>query len=87
MVSQSNTSETTLFSSHASLAALAAHIAARGVFDLIRRSVHIQQKTVKDSPEDKVIDILLTLLAGAQSLVQINTLLRSDPSTSLRCHR
>lgn len=79
-MSESNTSETTLFSPHASLAALAAQIAARGVFDLIRRSVQIKQKTVKDSPEDKVVDILLTLLAGAQSLVQINTLLRSDPA-------
>ncbi len=79
-LSQSNISETTLFSSHASLAALAAHLAGRGVFDLIRRSVHIQQKTVKDSPEDKVIDIVLTRLSGAHSLVQINTLLRSDPA-------
>ena len=41
------------------------------------KRVHIAQKTVKDSPEDKLIDILLTLLCGAQSLVQINTLLRS----------
>jgi hypothetical protein len=47
---------------------------------MIRQYVHIQQKTVKDSPADKLIDILLTLLCGAQSLVQINTLLRSDPA-------
>ena len=82
---QSSTSETTLFSSHASLAALAAQLAARGIFDLIRRSVHIPQKTVKDRPEDKVIDIVLTLLAGAQSLVQINTRLALGPSLTAQC--
>jgi hypothetical protein len=46
----------------------------------MRQSVHIAQKTVKDSPQDKLIDILMTLLAGAHSLVQMNTLLRSDPA-------
>src|SRR5437588_11401903 len=44
------------------------------------KRVHIEQKTVKDSPQDKLIDILMTLLSGAGSLVQINTLLRSDPA-------
>ncbi len=68
-MSQSTTSLTNLFSPHASLAAVAAQLSARGIFDLVRRSVHIAQKTVKDSPQDKLIDILLTLLSGAQSLV------------------
>jgi hypothetical protein len=83
-MSQSNTSQERLFSPHASLAAIATQLSARGIFDLIRQSVHIAQKTVKDSPQDKVIDILMTLLCGAQSLVQINTLLRSDPALQ-RC--
>ena len=77
---QSTTSLETLFSPHASLAAIAAQLKARGIFDKLRTGVHIAQKTVKDSPEDKLIDILMTLLCGAQSLVQINTLLRSDPA-------
>ncbi len=79
-MSQSTTPLDTLFSSHASLAALAAHLDAHGIFDILRRTVQIAQKTVKDSPQDKLIDILMTLLAGADSLVQINTLLRSDPA-------
>lgn len=79
-MSQSTTPLQPLFSSHASLAALAAQFNTRGIFNMIRQYVHIQQKTVKDSPADKLIDILLTLLCGAQSLVQINTLLRSDPA-------
>lgn len=79
-MSQSTTSSSSLFSPHASLAALAAQLNARGIFDQVRQGIHIKQKTVKDSPQDKLIDILLTLLCGAQSLVQINTLLRSDPA-------
>ena len=79
-MSQSNTSYESLFSPRASLAGIAAQINARGIFETVRQGVHIAQKTVKDSPQDKLIDILLTLLSGAQSLVQINTLLRSDPA-------
>ncbi len=79
-MSKSSTPLTNLFSPHASLAALAAQLKARGIFEQLRQGVHIAQKTVKDSPQDKLIDILLTLLCGAQSLVQINTLLRSDPA-------
>jgi len=79
-MSQSTTSLDTQFSSHASLAGLVAHLASRGIFDEVRQSVHIAQKTVKDSPQDKLLDILLTLLCGAQSLVQLNTLLRADPA-------
>ena len=70
-MSQSTTSLQPLFSSHASLAALAVHLKGCGVFDLVRQCVHIAQKTVKDSPADKLIDILMTLLCGAQGLVQI----------------
>jgi len=79
-MSQSTTPLQTLFSSHASLAALAAQFNTRGIFSLLRQYVHIKQKTVKDSPQDKLIDILMTLLCGAQSVVQMNTLLRSDPA-------
>ena len=79
-MSQSTTSLQNLFSPHASLAALATQLKARGIFDMVRRGVHIEQKMVKDSPQDKLIDILMTLLCGAQSLVQINTLLRGFPS-------
>lgn len=68
----------TQYSHQASLAGLAAHLASRGIFDELRQGVHIAQKTVTDSPQDKVQDILLALLAGTQSLVQLNTLLRQD---------
>jgi hypothetical protein len=77
-MSQSTTSLDCHFSSRASLAGLVAHMKARGIFDDLRRGVHMKQKTVKDSSQDKLLDILLTLLSGAQSLVQLNTLLRED---------
>ena len=77
---QSTTSLDTHFSPHASLAALVAHMNQRGIFDLLRVGVQIGQKTVKDGPQDKLLDILLALLCGAHSLVQLNTLLRADPA-------
>lgn len=79
-MSQSTTSIDSQFSPHASLAALVAHLKARGIFDDLCSGVQISQKTVKDSPQDKLLDILLTLLCGTQSLVQLNTLLRADPA-------
>ena len=77
-MSQSTTPVTTEYSPQASLAALVAYVKSRGIFDQVRNGVHIAQKTVKDSSQDKVQDILLALLAGTQSLVQLNTLLRQD---------
>jgi len=77
-MSQSTISVVTQPSAQASLAALVAHLKARGIFDEVGAGVHIAQKTVKDRPQDKVQDILLALLAGTQSLVQLNTLLRQE---------
>ena len=77
-MSQSTTPMDSEYSPHASLAALVAHVKSRGIFEQVRGGVHIAQKTVKDSPQDKVQDMLLALLAGTQSLVQLNTLLRQD---------
>lgn len=77
-MSQSTTPVTAKPSAQASLAALVAHMKSRSIFDELRAGVQIAQKTVKDSPQDKVQDILLALLAGTQSLVQLNTLLRQD---------
>jgi hypothetical protein len=41
--------------------------------------VQIRQKTVKHTPIDKLTDALISLLAGAHGLVEINTRLRADP--------
>lgn len=79
-MSESTTLPKTEFSPQASLAGLVTHLKGRGIFDELHKNVQIKQKTVKDSPQEKLLDILLTLLCGAQSLVQLNTLLRADPA-------
>jgi len=56
-------------------------IQANELFAPVREGMHIEQKVVKHTPADKLYDAFITLLAGAQGLVQINTLLRADPAT------
>jgi hypothetical protein len=38
----------------------------------------LRKKTIKDSPTDKLYDALISMLAGAHGLVEINTRLRAD---------
>jgi hypothetical protein len=66
------------FSSCASLAALGIKLRELDLFGPIREQVHITQKTIKDSPGDKLYDAFISLLAGAHGLVEINTRLRAD---------
>jgi hypothetical protein len=65
---------------HASLAALGVHLRRLDLFGPIRDQVHIAQKTVRSTPTDKLYDAFIALLAGAQSLVEINGRLRPDPA-------
>lgn len=66
------------FSSCASLAALGIELQDLDLFGPIREQVQIAQKTVKDTPSDKLYDAFISLLAGAHGLVEINTRLRAD---------
>ena len=66
------------FSASASLAAIGVKVRQMDVFGPIRKSVQIAQKTVKHTPTDKLYDAFISVLAGAQGLVEINTRLRSD---------
>jgi hypothetical protein len=50
------------------------------LFGPIRTTVHIKQKTVKHTPVNKLYDALISLLAGAHGLIEINTRLRTDPA-------
>ena len=49
------------------------------LFGPIREMVHIEQKTVKHSPSDKLYDAFISVLAGAGGLVEINNRLQSRP--------
>src|SRR5256712_5466274 len=66
------------FSACASLAALGVKVRQVDLFGPIRETVHIEQKTVKHTPIEKLYDAFISMLAGAHGLVEINTRLRSD---------
>ena len=67
------------FSSHASLAGIGRKMKKLKLFDPITDQVKIAQKTVKYNPAEKLMDAFITLLAGAQGLVEINKRLKADP--------
>ena len=48
------------------------------LFSPIHEQVKIQQKTVKDSPSEKLYDGFIGLLCGAKGMVEVNKLVRSD---------
>src|SRR5947199_9422908 len=66
------------FTGCATLAAIGIKLRELNVFQPIKQSVQIAQKTIKDSPTDKLYDAFISLLAGAHGLVEINTRLRAD---------
>jgi hypothetical protein len=71
-------STTKTFTSRASLAALGCHLVQLKLFDVVHEHVKLAQKKVLHSPTDKLYDAFITILAGAQGLVEANTRLRSD---------
>src|SRR5260221_5809882 len=77
-MNESTTCPTKQFTSSASLAVIGIKLAELKLFEPIKQSVQIAQKTIKDSPIDKLYDAFISLLAGAHGLVEINTRLRAD---------
>src|SRR5437867_428087 len=62
----------------ASLAAIGAQLQSLDLFGPLRQTVQIAQKTVQFTPADKLYDALITILAGAHGIVEVNTRLRAD---------
>jgi len=78
-MSDSNTKlENCHFTSRATLIALGLKVKQLKIMDTIGEYVHIKQKTINDSPLDKLTDALMTILAGGRGLVEANKLIRSD---------
>jgi hypothetical protein len=75
---ESTTRITKQFSGCASLAALGVKLRELKLFEPIEQQVQIAQKTIKDTPTDKLYDAWISMLAGAHGLVEINTRLRAD---------
>jgi hypothetical protein len=79
-MNECNTNQTQHFTGCASLAAIGVKLSQLKLFDPIRTTVQIRQKTIKHTPADKLYDAFISLLAGAHGLVEINTRLRADPA-------
>jgi hypothetical protein len=77
-MNESTTPTTKQFTGCASLAAVGRKLTELKLFEPIRQRVQIAQKTIKDRPNDKLYDALISMLAGAHGLVEINTRLRAD---------
>ena len=73
-------STTRRFTSTVTLAALRTKIRSLDLLDPIAQHVDIAQKAVKFTRVDKLTDAFITILAGAHGLIEVNTLLRSDPA-------
>jgi hypothetical protein len=71
-------STTRHFSSVVPLAAVGAYVRSVHLLDPIHHHVHIPQKTVRYRPSEKLVDALVTILAGAHALCEVNDRLRSD---------
>lgn len=71
------------FTGSASLAALGLKIRQLDLLEPIRNLVSIPQKTVKDSPFEKLSDAFIGMLAGATGIEEVNTRLRSDRALQL----
>jgi hypothetical protein len=77
-MNESTTRTTKQFTGCASLAAIGMKLTQLKLFEPIRQTVQIAQKTIKDRPTDNLSDALISMLAGAHGLVEINTRLRAD---------
>lgn len=66
------------YTPRATFCALGLKVRSLKLFDAIAERVHIQQKTIKHTPVEKLQDAFIAILAGAHGLVEVNTRLRSD---------
>ena len=67
-------------SAYASLAAVGRQCQQLGIWPLIAQHVCIKQKVRVHTPQDKLLDCFLNILAGGHGLVEINTRVRADPA-------
>ena len=82
-MNESTTNLTPHFTGSASLAVIGVKIHQLDLLAPIRKLVQIPQKTVKDTPFEKVSDAFTSILAGATGIVEVNTRLRNDRALQL----
>ena len=67
-----------MVSSHGPLIAVAAWMKRHAIWPVIAGKVSVPQKTVHYTPSEKLLAILITILSGAEGLVEANTRLEPD---------
>ena len=65
-------------SEQASMAILAQQMQRMKIWETIGEAVHIQQKTVRHSPIEKLQDVFLNIISGGHGLVEINSRVRPN---------
>ena len=72
------------FTGCASLAAIGVKIHQLDLLAPIRKLVHIPQKTVKDTPFEKVTDAFISMLTGATGVVELSDALAASSAAKRR---
>jgi len=49
-----------------------------GIWSVVEKRVHVQQKSVKHTPLEKLLDAFINILSGGQGLWEVNTRVRPD---------
>ena len=81
-MSKSTPSQPKLHTDHALLCLLGQKAQELKLLDPLHQLVKIDQKILRHSPTEKLVDALLAIACGAEALSQINTVLRADPAVS-----
>lgn len=68
----------TRFSPRASLGLVGHYLTQLGIWEVIEQEVSIKQKVITHRPLDKLKDCFISILAGAEGLIEVNTRLRPD---------
>jgi hypothetical protein len=66
------------FTSRAGLVALGHKVRVLGIFKPMEEQVKIRQKVINHTPAQKLLDGLISILAGGRGLVEVNKRVRSD---------
>lgn len=66
------------YSGRASLAIVGKWMNERQIWNVIEEHVKIKQKVIKHTPNDKLKDLLIHILAGGQGIVDVNNRVRTD---------
>jgi len=69
---------TTSFSPNASLAMIGQWTKDKGIWKKMEASIHIQQKVIKHTPQDKLKDLMINIWAGGEGIADVNNRVRTD---------